>query len=78
MITGALWFVSNLTLHNDLRIPFVHQEITLHANRYKLHTTDNSNQLIGELFHLSNDVRRLQIWPGDKLGSSREPSMDGT
>jgi hypothetical protein len=26
MITGAPWFVSNLTLHNDLKIPFVHKK----------------------------------------------------
>jgi hypothetical protein len=65
-ITGAPWFVSNLALHNDLKIPFVHEEITLHANRSKLRTTGHSNQLISELFHQSNDVRRLQrIWPDD-------------
>jgi hypothetical protein len=28
MITGAPWFVSNLTLHSDLKIPFIHEEIT--------------------------------------------------
>jgi hypothetical protein len=59
MTTGAPWFVSNLTLHNDLKIPFVHKEITLQANKYKLCTTDHSNQLISELFNQSNDVRRL-------------------
>jgi hypothetical protein len=31
MITGARWFVSTLTLHNDLKIPFVHEEITFHT-----------------------------------------------
>jgi hypothetical protein len=25
MITGAPWFVSNLTLHNNLKIPFVQE-----------------------------------------------------
>jgi hypothetical protein len=64
MITGAPWLVSNPTLHNDLKIPFAQEEITLHANKYKLRTTGHSNQLISELFHQSNDVRRLQrIWP---------------
>jgi hypothetical protein len=66
MINGAPWFVSNLTLHNASKIPFVHQEITLHANNYKLRTTGHSNRPISELFHQSNDVRRLQrIWPQD-------------
>jgi hypothetical protein len=60
MITGAPWFVSNLTLHNDLMIPFVHEEITVHANKYKLRNIGHGSQPINE------------------LGSSREPSMDGT
>jgi hypothetical protein len=47
MITGAAWFVSNLTLYNDLKIPFVHEEITLHANKYKL-TQNRPQQLANE------------------------------
>jgi hypothetical protein len=66
MITGVLWFISNLTSHSDLKIQFVHEEITLHASKYKLCTTGHSNQLISELFHQSNDVRRPQrIWLED-------------
>jgi hypothetical protein len=69
MITGTPWFVSNLTLHSDLKVPFVHQEITLRANQYKLRATGHSNRPISELFHQSNDVRRLQrIWPEDLAG----------
>jgi hypothetical protein len=68
-ITGAPRFVSNLTLHSDLKIPFVHQEITLRANKYKLRTTGHSNRPISELYHQSNDVRRRQrIWPEDVAG----------
>jgi hypothetical protein len=56
-------FVSNPTLHNDLKIPFVQQEITLHANKYKLHAIGHSNRPISELFHQSKVVRRFQsIW----------------
>jgi hypothetical protein len=53
-------FVSNLTLPNDLKIPFVLEEITLHANKYKVHTTGHSKQLIDELFHQLNGVRILK------------------
>jgi hypothetical protein len=77
MITGDPWFVSNLTLHNDLKVPFVHEEITLHDNTYKLRTTGHSNQLISELFHQSNDERRLQrMWPED-LSSKFQRTIDG-
>jgi hypothetical protein len=60
MITGAPRFVSTLTLHNEPKVPFVHQETTLRANQYKLRATGHSNRLISELFHQSNDVRRLK------------------
>jgi hypothetical protein len=64
MRTGAPWFVSNLTLHNDLTIPFVHEEIILNAKKYKLCLTGHSNQVISELFHQLNNVRKFQrIWP---------------
>jgi hypothetical protein len=79
MITGAPCFVSNLTLHNDLKIPFVHYETTLHANKYKLRTAGHSNKPISELFHQSNDVRTLlRLWPEDLARHFRKPSMDGT
>jgi hypothetical protein len=77
MITGAPRFVSNLTLHNDFKIPFVHQEIPLHANQYKLRATGHSNRPINELFHLSNDVRTLQrMWPED-LARWFQRTIDG-
>jgi hypothetical protein len=76
MITDAPRLVSNLTLHNDLKIPILHEEITLHTNKYKLRTTAHSNQLISELFHQSNDVRRVQrIWPEDLAKLQR--TIDG-
>jgi hypothetical protein len=77
MITGAPPFVSNLTLHNDLKIPFVHQEITLHANKYETRTTGHSNQLISLLLHQLNDVRTLQrMWTKD-LARWFQRTVDG-
>jgi hypothetical protein len=61
MITGASGFVSNLSFHNDLKISFVHEGITLHATKYKLHTTGHSNRLISELLQQANDVRKLEL-----------------
>jgi hypothetical protein len=59
MITNAPWYVSNLMLHNDLKIPFVQEAIALFATKY-------NNQLISNLFHQSTNARRLQkTWPED-------------
>jgi hypothetical protein len=59
MITNAPWYVSNLTLHNDLKIPFVQEAISLYANKHKKRTLDHNNQLISNLFHQTNNARRL-------------------
>jgi hypothetical protein len=31
----APWYVSNVKLHNDLKIPFVYEAIALYARKYK-------------------------------------------
>jgi hypothetical protein len=66
MLTNAPWFISNLTLHNDLKIPFVHRNHTP-CQQIQLHT-GHSNELISELFHQSNEVRIQRIWPEDLAG----------
>jgi hypothetical protein len=43
MMSGAPWFVSHLKLYRELNIPFVREEITLHANKNKLRTTGHSD-----------------------------------
>jgi hypothetical protein len=60
MITNAPWYISKLALHNDLKIPFVQEAIALYANKYKKRTLDHNNQLISNLFHQTNNARRLQ------------------
>jgi hypothetical protein len=45
-IKFAPWYVSNLTLHNDLKIPFVKNEILRIAERYKAETANHDNKLI--------------------------------
>jgi hypothetical protein len=67
MITNAPWYVSNLALHNDLKIPFVQEAIALYATKYKKRTVDHNNQLISNLFHQSTNAKGLQkTWPEDQ------------
>jgi hypothetical protein len=57
--------VSNLTLHNDLKIPFVKNEILRMAERYKDQTANHDNELI-ELYTNGPVIRRLnRTWPQD-------------
>jgi hypothetical protein len=58
--------VSNLTLHNDLKIPFVNDEILRLAARYKAQTENHDNKLVEELYTNGPVTRRLhRTWPQD-------------
>jgi hypothetical protein len=68
MISGAPWYVSNQTLHEDLKIPFIHNMIKSNINKYKNRTSVHKNQLIKDLFTQTLEERRLKrIWPKDLL-----------
>jgi hypothetical protein len=42
-IADAPWYVSNLTLHDDLKTSFVKNEILRLAERYKAQTANHEN-----------------------------------
>jgi hypothetical protein len=50
-IANALWYISNLTLHNDLSIPDVTEVIRTYTKDHKNRTAQNNNQLIRDLFN---------------------------
>jgi hypothetical protein len=58
--------VSNITLHNDLKIPFVNNEILRLAAEYKAETAHHDNKLVEELYSNGPVKRRLhKTWPQD-------------
>jgi hypothetical protein len=68
MITGAPWYVSNQTLHEDLKIPLIQDIIDSNIKKYKDRTTGHENRLIKDLFTPTLEKRRLKrIWPEDRL-----------
>jgi hypothetical protein len=68
MISGAPWYVSNQTLHEDLKIPLIQDMIKCNINKYKNHTSVHENQLINDLFTQTLEEIRLQrIWIEDLL-----------
>jgi hypothetical protein len=68
MISGAPWYVSNQTLHEDLKIPLIQDIIKSNINKYKNRTSMNENQLIKDLFTQTIEERLKRIWPEDLLG----------
>ncbi|PNF19306.1 hypothetical protein B7P43_G07495 [Cryptotermes secundus] len=59
-ITNAPWYVSNRTLHNDLQVPYVTDEIRRLALLYKRRLQGHDNRLIEEIRNPPNVVRRLK------------------
>jgi hypothetical protein len=60
MISGAPWYVSNQTLHEDLKIPLIQYVIKSNIKKYKDRTTRHENRLIQDLFTPTLEERRLK------------------
>jgi hypothetical protein len=66
LITNAPWYVSNLTLHNDLQIPFVIEEIHRLSTLYHQSVLGCNNRLVAGNSNPPNARRRLRRqWPSD-------------
>jgi hypothetical protein len=50
-VANAPWYIPNVTLHNDLRIPYVTEVIKTYAKNHKNRTAQNNNQLMRDLFN---------------------------
>jgi hypothetical protein len=48
LINNEPWYVSNLTLHNDLQIPFVIEEIHRLSTLYQQSVLGHNNRLVAE------------------------------
>jgi hypothetical protein len=67
-MTNAPWYVSNQTLHNDLKIPFIKDVILSQATKYRNRNRNHTNELITALTDVPPVVRRLKRqWPEDLL-----------
>jgi hypothetical protein len=67
-MANAPWYVSNQTLHDDLKIPFIKDVIHSQATKYRSRNTDHINELVAALTDVPPVVRRLKRqWPKDLL-----------
>jgi hypothetical protein len=67
-LTNPLWYIPNVTLHDDLRIPYITEVTRTCAKNHKNRTAQNNNQLIRDLFNQPEIGRRLNgMWPEDLI-----------
>jgi hypothetical protein len=67
-LANAPCYISNVTLHNDLRIPYVTEVVRTYAKKHKNWTAQNKNQLIRDWFNQPGIGRRLNgMWPEDLI-----------
>jgi hypothetical protein len=65
-IVNALRYISNQSLHNDLKIPFIKDEIRRMSARYNEQITNHENELVEA--NKGPATRRLnRKWPQDLL-----------
>lgn len=66
IIVNAPWYVSNLTLHNDMQIPFVKEEIHRLSIVCQQSMLGHNNRLVADNSNPPNVRRRLRRqWPSD-------------
>jgi hypothetical protein len=64
-MANAPWYVSNHTLHNDLKVPLVQDVITERKRNHRRKLANHTNPLLESLIR-GHDTRRLQrVWPTD-------------
>lgn len=59
-ITCAPWYISNVNLHRDLKMPFVKEEISRFSQRYQRRLYCHPNHLALNLLDNSDQVQRLK------------------
>jgi hypothetical protein len=71
-ISNVPWYISNFTLHNDLKIPFIADEIKRYSTIYYNRLIGHENGYVTELSNPLNVRSRLKRqWPSD-LKDQRE------
>jgi hypothetical protein len=72
-ITNAPWYVLNLTLHKDLQIPFVTEEIKKYSTIYHSRLIQHKNNQARELSNPLQVKWRLgRQWPSDLIVEREE------
>ena len=60
-LLNAPWYVTNETIHRDLKIPTVKDEIHKSRSRYNTRVKNHHNPLVIQLLDTTDQIRRLKI-----------------
>ena len=59
-LSNAPWYVTNETIHRDLKIPTVKDEIHKSRSRYNTRVNNHHNPLVTQLLETTDQIRRLE------------------
>ena len=59
-LLNAPWYVTNETIHRDLKIPTVKDEIYKSRSRYNTRVNNHHNPLVTQLLDTTDQIRRLK------------------
>ena len=59
-LLNAPWYVTNETIHRDLKIPTVKDEIHKSRSRYNTRVNNHHNPLVTQLLNTTDQIRRLK------------------
>jgi hypothetical protein len=67
MITNALWYVTNQTLHDDLKVPFIKDVIQEESINHHDKLGNHSNPTLQPLLEQQQRRRLKKLWPADLI-----------
>jgi hypothetical protein len=67
MITNALWYVTNQTLHDDLKVPFIKNVIQEKSINHHNKLGNYSNTILQPLLEKQQRRWLRKLWPADLL-----------
>jgi hypothetical protein len=67
MITNAPWYVTNQTLHDDLKVPFIKDVIQEKSINHHDKLGNHKNPILQPLLEQQERRRLKKLWPADLI-----------
>jgi hypothetical protein len=67
MITNAPWYVTNQTLHENLKVPFIKDAIQGKSINHHDKLGNHSNPILQPLLEQQQRRRLKKLWPADPI-----------